>query len=111
MAIQLVPLIKALTPIVASIASAAIPAFTSKKSEAAKEDPVLAQQIKELQDASTANAKELHALAEHLKKVVDGADEAAAMAKRQIATYRRLLFVSLGTSAAAVLLAVAALVK
>lgn len=109
MALQLVPLIKALTPIVASIASAAIPAFTSKKSEAAKEDPVLAQQIKELQDASTANAKELQALAEHLQKVVNGADEAAAMAERQIAAYRTLLFISLGVSAVSILLAITAL--
>lgn len=111
MAVQLIPLIKALAPIVTSIASAAIPAFTSKKSAAAQQDPVLAQQIRELQDASTANAKELHALAEHLQMVVKGADEAAAIARRQIATYRTLLFISLGTSAAAILLAIAALVR
>lgn len=110
MAIEIIPLIKALTPIVTAIASTAIPAFTSKKSEAAKEDPVLAQQIRELQDASTTNAKELRALAEHLQNVVATADESAALAKRHISTYKALLFASLGMSAISLVVAVVALV-
>jgi hypothetical protein len=109
MALQIGPLIKALTPIVAAIADKAIPAFTAPKSEAAKVDPVLARQIKELQDASTANAEELQALAEQLQVVISTADEAAALVEHKIATYKILLFVSLGVSAVSLVVAIVAL--
>ncbi len=109
MAVQIVPLIKALGPIVAAIADSAIPAFTAHKSQAAKEDPVLARQIKELQDASTANAEEMKALAEHLQVFIATADEAAAVVERKIATYRMLLFVSLGVAGISLVLAIVAL--
>ena len=111
MAVQIIPLIKALGPIVTSIAASAIPAFTSGKSDAAKVDPLLAQQIKELQEASTTNARELHTLVEHVQKVISSADEAAAAAKRQIATYKMLLFLSLGSSAIALVIAIVALAR
>lgn len=111
MGFEVVPIIKALTPWIASIANAALPAFTAKKSEAAKEDPVLAQQIKELQDASTANAKELQALAEHLQEVVGTAGKAAVAVERQMATYKRLLLVCLGVSAVSLAGAIAALIR
>jgi len=111
MGFEVVPFIKALTPWVTSIVSTAIPAFTSKKSEAAKEDPVLAQQIKELQDASTTSAKELQALAEHLQEVVSAAGEAAAAVERQVGTYKRLLLVSFGVSAVSLVVAIAALIR
>ena len=110
MAIPVVSLIKALTPLVTSLADAAVPAFTSIKSDSAKEDPVLAQQIKELQDASTANAEELKALAEHLQEVVSAADEAATAAERQMTTYKRLLLASMGTAAVSLVVAIAALI-
>lgn len=108
MAVQIIPLIKALGPYVTAIATSAIPAFTSKP-DAAKSDPVVAQQIKELQDTATKSAKELHGLAEHLQKVISTADEAAVLAKRQVATYKALLFASLALSGASLAVAVVSL--
>ena len=111
MAVQLIPLIKALGPYVTTIATSAIPHFTSNKSEAAKSDPLLAQQIGELQTASTKNAQDLHTLAEQIQKLIASTTEAAELAKRQIATYKTLLFISLGCSAASLAVALFALSK
>jgi hypothetical protein len=94
---------------VTAIATSAIPAFTSKP-DATKSDPVVTQQIKELQDAVTKNARELQTLAEHLQKVIASADEAAAAAKRQVATYKALVMTSLAISAASLATAIFALV-
>ena len=110
MAVQVLPLIKTLAPYLTQIATSAIPAFTSKP-DAAKSDPLVAQQIKELQDASTKNAKELHALAEQLQKVIASADEAAGAAKRQIATYKTMLFASLTLSAVSLVTALVAIAR
>ena len=110
MGVQIIPLIKALGPYVTAIATSAIPAFTSKP-EAAKSDPVVSQQIKELQDAVTKNARELQTIAEHLQKVIASADEAAAAAKRQVATYKALVMTTLAISAASLATAIFALVS
>jgi len=96
MGVPIIPLIKALGPYVTAIATSAIPAFTSKSDS--KSDPLVAQQIRELQDAATKNAKELHALAEHLQKVIASAEEAAAEARRRISTYRAMVVGSLALS-------------
>lgn len=108
MAVQMIPLIKALEPYVAQIATSAIPAFTSKP-EAVKTDPVVAQQIKELQEAATRNATDLHSLAELIQKVIVSAEDAAASAKQRISTYKTLLFVSLGISALSFIVAITAI--
>ena len=110
MAVQVIPLIKALAPHLATIATSVIPAFTSKP-KAVKSDPLVAQQIKELQDASTMNAKELQTLAKHLQKVIASADEAAVEAKRQIGTYKALLFTSMALSAIALVTAIVAITR
>lgn len=110
MAVQVIPLIKTLAPYLTQIATSAIPAFTSKP-EAAKSDPLVAQQIKELQDASTQNAQELHTLAEQLQKVIASADEAARVAKHQIATYKTILVASLALSVASLATAILALTR
>ena len=109
MGVQVIPLIKALGPYVTAIATSAIPAFTSK-SDATKTDPVVAQQIKELQEAATKSAKEFHAFAEHLQKVFSTADEAASSAKRQVATYKAAVFASLALSASSLVVAIVALI-
>jgi hypothetical protein len=108
MAVQVIPLIKALGPYVAQIATSAIPAFTSKP-EAVKADPVVAQQIKELQEAATKSATDLHSLAEHLQKVIATAEAAGESASRRIATYKALIFLSLGVSTAALVVALIAI--
>jgi hypothetical protein len=72
---------------------------------------VLAQQIKVLQGASTTNAGELKALAEHLQAVVGTADEAATDAERQVSRRRRLLAAGMGASPISFVIAIAALVS
>lgn len=92
-AVQIIPLIKALGPYVTAIATSAIPAFTSK-SDASKGEALTAVQIRELQDAVTKNAQSLHVLAEQLQKVVASADEAARAANRQVSFYKALVLIS-----------------
>lgn len=99
MAIQFLPFIKALAPYIAQIATAAIPAFTSK-SEAAILDPVLAKQIEELQSAVTQNAKSIHLLAEKMQQVIEGIEAAALDAKNQIRTYKTMIYLSFALSIA-----------
>lgn len=105
MALQLIPLIKVLGPYLTTIATTAIPAFTAKPA-ATKTDPVLAQQIVELQDAVTKNAKSLHILAEQLQKVIASAEEASVKADRQISYYKALVVSSTIISVAAIALAI-----
>lgn len=100
MAIQFLPILKVIAPYVAQIATSAIPAFTSKQSNTAKIDPVVAQQIEELQSAVTQNAESIHLLAENLQQALAGLEGAATNAKSEAETYRTLLFISLGFSIA-----------
>jgi len=109
MAVQLIPLIKVLGPYLTTIATTAIPRFTSKP-EVAKSDPVVAHQIKELQDAVTKNAQSLHTLAEQLQKVIASAEEASVAANRQLATYKTLVLGSVIVSVVAISLAIISLV-
>jgi len=94
MAIQFLPLIKTLAPYVAQVATAAIPAFTSKP-ETVKLDPVLSRQIEELQTAAKQNAESIHVLAANLQKAMSGVETAAQDARSQIAKYKSMLFASL----------------
>lgn len=110
MAIQFLPIIKAVAPYVAQVAAYAIPAFTAKP-EAVKADPVLVKQIEELQKAATQNAKSIHVLAENMQQAITGFETAAEEAKKQVTTYRNLLFVSLGMSTLAVLTCVYLLIR
>ena len=89
MALAYIPIIKALGPYLLPIINSAIPAFTSKAG-LAKTDPVVAQQVQELQDAVIKNAESLQTLAEQLQKLVLTAEAAAAVAKRQVTTYKYL---------------------
>ena len=103
MAFPLIPFIKAAGPYIAQIAASAIPAFTSKP-EGPKSDPVVAQQIKELQDAATQNAQLIHGLAEKLQQALQGVESSAGDIKRRVATYKLLLFSSFAMSALSLLL-------
>lgn len=99
MAVQVLPIIKMLAPYVAQVAKVAVPAFTSKPAEVAKSDPVVAQQIQELQTAATQNAQSIHVLAEKLQQAILNLEVAAEQGRRQVSTYKILLFVALGLSA------------
>lgn len=102
MAIQFIPIIKAVAPYVAQVAAYAIPAFTAKP-EAVKADPVLIKQIEELQQAATQNAQSIHVLAENMQQAITGFETAAEAAKKQITTYRNLLILSLALSGFSIL--------
>jgi hypothetical protein len=100
MSVEVLSIIKAVAPFVTQIATSAIPAFTSK-AEANKTDPVVSRQIEELQVAVTRNAETIHLLAENLKGTIKDLEGAALAAKKQIATYKILIFCSLGLSVVA----------
>ncbi|MCB2427969.1 hypothetical protein [Methylophaga pinxianii] len=110
MAIQFLPIIKAVAPYVAQVAAYAIPAFTSKP-EAMKADPVLVKQIEELQEAATQNAQSIHVLAENMQQAITGFETAAEAAKKQINTYRNLLLLAFGLSALSILLSIYLLLR
>ena len=104
MALAYIPIIKALGPYLLPIINSAIPAFTSKAG-LAKTNPVVAQQVQELQDAVIKNAESLQTLAEQLQKLVLTA-EAAAVAKRQATIYKYLALGSALLSLVAMALAI-----
>lgn len=107
MAFAFLPILKVLAP----IAAAAIPAFTPKPTESAKTDPVVLQQIEELQIAVTKNAESLHALAENLQQTIQSLEAAATDAKKQAAAYKTMLFVAVGLAGFAALLGLYLLAK
>ena len=82
-----IPIIKIAWPYVAQIAAAALPAFTKMKSE--RTDPVVNQQINELQEAVKANAESIAVLARGLEEAAKAND----YAMRRI---RLLAIVSIG---------------
>jgi hypothetical protein len=93
-----IPLIKVVLPYVAPIFAAALPAFTKKKSDRA--DPVVNQQIGELQEAVKTNAESIAALAKALEEAVKANDEA-------MQRTRQLAFAAMGMAAFSLALAVA----
>lgn len=103
------PIVKALLPHVAQIASIAIPAFTKKSADIA--DPVVAQQIEELQAAATRNAESIHLLAEKLQQTIAGLEQGAEKVEREMAMLRRLLMASCGVSVFALVIAVVAYLR
>lgn len=110
MAIQFLPIIKAVIPYLAQVATAAIPAFTSKP-EAVKSDPIVANQIEELQAAATQNAQSIQVLAEKTQQVMHDIEDAAQEAKKQVAAYKKILFAALGLSAVSLATCVYLLVR
>lgn len=110
MAVQFIPLLKAAAPFVAKIAASSIPSFTSKPLERTQ-DPVVARQISELQEASTKNAEQLHVLAGQMQGLIVTAEDAAASAKRQIAAYKAIVLMGAAASMAAFVLSLVALFR
>lgn len=86
------PIFKMVLPHVAGIAASALPAFTSKKSAEQVADPLVSQQIEELQTAVTANAESIHVLAEKLQQTIEGLDEGSAKMQRELAMLRSLIW-------------------
>lgn len=110
MAVQFLPIIKAMAPYLAQVATAAIPAFT-RKPGAAKSDPVVEKQIEELQAAATQNAQSIHILAEKFQQAMQDIENAAQEAKKEVAAYKSILIASLGLSAVSLIICVYLLVR
>lgn len=98
MAAPLIPIIKAVAPYVAQIATIAIPAFTSRSAETGQADPVVAKQIQELQEAATHNAESVQVLADKLQEALDGMEVAARDTEKRFAQYRLALAAALVVS-------------
>jgi hypothetical protein len=84
------PVVKAILPYVGSIVAAALPVFTTRKSdEAAAQAQLLQQQIAELQTAASQNAVHIKELAEQLQKTVAALEQGASLAEPR---YRRIVW-------------------
>lgn len=96
------PIIKVVLPYVAPVFQAALPVFTKKKSE--KVDPVVAQQITELQEAVKANSESTKALARAI-------EEAAQANDRTMKRLRLIVIAAVIVAALSLALAVVSLLK
>ena len=100
MAVWLVPALKAVLPHLGTIISAALPAFTKKRTDAAaNETLLLQQQIAELQSAASQNAAHIKELAEQLQGTVAALEHATSMAQANV---RRVFLICLVATALSV---------
>jgi hypothetical protein len=77
------PAVKVVLPYLSSIVAAALPVFTTRKSDeaAAAQAQLLQQQIKELQSAASRNAVHIKELAEQLQKTIAALEQGASIAE------------------------------
>lgn len=105
-----IPILKISLPYVTQLVTTAIPAFTAVRA-AGKSDPLLAQQIEELQQAATHNAESVQGLAASLRETVESINQAAETQQQYVRRLRRQLWLMTGVAGLALLLAVIALVS
>lgn len=102
----LIPALKAVLPHVGDILSAAKPVFTKKKAEApAAEQPVLVQQVAELQAAASQNAEHIRELAAQLQSTVAALEKAAEIAEARLR--RAVVFCAVAVALSVISLGVA----
>ena len=105
MAAWWIPALKAVLPHVGSIVSAAAPAFTKKRPDAAVDSTqLLQQQIGELQAAAGQNAAHIKALAAQLESTVAALEQAGLQAQAKLR--RAVLLAAAAAALAAVSLCV-----
>jgi methyl-accepting chemotaxis protein len=84
MAVWFIPVLKAILPHIGAIVSAAKPVFTGKNAGTSpSHDPLLQQQIAELQSAVSQNAEHIKELAATLQTTVAALEQAAAAVEKQ----------------------------
>jgi uncharacterized membrane protein len=95
MAAWLLPAVKVILPYLSSIVAAAMPVFTTRKSDeaAAAQAHLLQQQIAELQSAASQNAVHIKELAEQLQKTVAALEQGATLAESR---FRRTAALCIG---------------
>jgi archaellum component FlaC len=106
MVLQFLPFLKAIIPHLAKVATVAIPVFSSKPGEKAKNYHIIAKQIEELQAASTQNAESIRVLAEKLRQTIQDIEDAAQDVRNKITRYKIMLFIALGLSVVSMLLSI-----
>ena len=113
MAAWLIPAVKAILPFVSPIVSAALPVFTTRKSDAPVPDPsgVLQQQITELQTAASQNAVHVKELAAQLQKTITALEQGAAVAESRFRRTSLLCGLAIAVSLVAVGVAMAAVLS
>jgi uncharacterized membrane protein len=91
----LLPAVKVILPYLGSIVAAAIPVFTTQKSDeaAATQAQFLHQQIAELQSAASQNAVHIKELAEQLEKTIAALEQGASLAESR---FRRTAALCMG---------------
>jgi len=91
----LLPAVKVILPYLSSIVAAALPVFTTRKSDeaAAAQAQLLQQQIAELQSAASQNAVHIKDLAGQLQKTVAALEQGALLAESRL---RRTTALSIG---------------
>lgn len=94
------PIFKAVAPYLAPVIQAAIPAFTKKKDD--KTDPLVAQQIGELQEAVKTNSESTKALAQAIEEAVQAND-------RAMRRVRLLAMIAIAIAAVSAVLAILAI--
>ncbi len=89
------PAVKVILPYLSSIVAAAMPVFTTRKSDeaAAAQAQLLQQQIKELQSAASQNAVHIKELAEQLQKTIAALEQGASIAESR---FRRTAALCIG---------------
>lgn len=110
MAIRILPFIKALAPYIAQIAIATLPSFTSE-SKATILDPGFAKEIEELKSMGTKNAKSIQVLAEKMQQVIQRIEPAAQENKKQVQTFKIILFLTFVLSIASLSTCIYLLIK
>jgi hypothetical protein len=95
MAAWLLPAVKVILPYLSSIIAAAMPVFTTRKSDeaAAAQAHLLQQQIAELQSAASQNAVHIKELAEQLQKTITALEQGASIAESR---FRRTVALCIG---------------
>jgi len=111
MAAWFVPAVKAVLPYVSAIVTAAMPVFTTRKSDeaAAAQAQLLQQQIAELQSAAAKNAEHIKGLAEQLQKTVAALEQGASLAEARFRRMAALCIAAVVTSGIALALSLIAL--
>lgn len=77
------PVLKTVLPYVTTVVTAAVPAFTARKDNG-KSNPLVAEQIAELQEAVRGNAASVKLLAEQLQRTIQAIEAGAVSAERRL---------------------------
>ena len=85
------PVLKAILPFLAPLASAAAPMFTRSSSDSVKDQPSTAQLINELQEAVRNNANSLKVIATQLQSTIEAFDDRESLDQKRLLNINLLI--------------------